>query len=85
MREQLRAYVQHLFDRAADTPRNRELLEEILQNTLDRYDDLVAQGTSEADAYQQAVSQIGEVEKLWEPGLPGRPKAEKRIATKVNA
>ena len=78
MREQLRAYVQHLFDRAADTPRNRELLEEILQNTLDRYDDLVAQGTSEADAYQQAVSQIGEVEKLWEPGLPGRPKAEKQ-------
>ena len=76
MREQLRAYVQHLFDRAADTPHNRELLEEILQNTLDRYDDLVAQGTSEADAYQQAVSQIGEVEKLWEPGQPGRPKAK---------
>lgn len=77
MREQLRAYVQHRFDRAADTPRNRELLEEILQNTLDRYDDLVAQGIAEADAYQQAVSQIGEVEKLWEPGHPGRPKAKK--------
>lgn len=79
MREQLKAYVQHLFDRAADTPRNRELLEEILQNTLDRYDDLVAQGIAEADAYQQAVSQIGEVEKLWEPGRPGRPKAKKQL------
>ena len=31
MREQLIAYVQQLFDRAADTPRNRELQEEILQ------------------------------------------------------
>ena len=79
MREQLIAYVQHRFDRAADTPHNRELLEEILQNTLDRYDDLVAQGVPEADAYQQAVSQIGEVEKLWEPGQPGRPEAKKQL------
>ena len=74
MREQLRAYVQHLFDRAADTPRNRELLEEILQNTLDRYDDLVAQGTSEADAYQQAVSQIGEVKSSGSLASPDGPR-----------
>lgn len=68
MREQLIAYVQQLFDRAADTPRNRELQEEILQNTLDRYDDLVAQGVSEGTAYAQAVDQLGDVSKLWEAG-----------------
>lgn len=68
MREQLIAYLERLFDRAADTPRNRELQEEILQNTLDRYDDLVAQGVPEGTAYGQAVDQLGDVSKLWEAG-----------------
>lgn len=67
MREQLRAYVLHLFAQAPDTQRNRELREEILQNTLDRFDDLVAQGVPEESAYTQAVGSIGDVENLIEP------------------
>ena len=38
------------------------------RNTLDRYDDLVAQGVSEGTAYAQAVDQLGDVSKLWEAG-----------------
>lgn len=41
MREQLIQYVQLLFAGAADCDDTRQ---EILQNTLDRYDDLVAAG-----------------------------------------
>lgn len=67
MREQLRAYVRRLFAQAPDTQRNRELREEILQNTLDRFDDLVAQGVPEENAYTQAVGSIGDVESLLEP------------------
>ena len=67
MREQLRAYVLRLFAQAPDTQRNRELREEILQNTLDRFDDLVAQGVPEESAYTQAVGSIGDVENLIEP------------------
>ena len=67
MREQLRAYVVRLFAQAPDTQRNRELREEILQNTLDRFDDLVAQGVPEENAYTQAVGSIGDVESLLEP------------------
>lgn len=67
MREQLRAYVRRLFAQAPDTQRNRELREEILQNTLDRFDDLVAQGVPEESAYTQAVGSIGDVENLIEP------------------
>ena len=67
MREQLRAYVLRLFAQAPDTQRNRELREEILQNTLDRFDDLVAQGVPEENAYTQAVGSIGDVESLLEP------------------
>ena len=67
MREQLRAYVLRLFAQAPDTQRNRELREEILQNTLDRFDDLVAQGVPDENAYTQAVGSIGDVESLLEP------------------
>lgn len=41
MREQLIQYVQLLFAGAADCDDTRQ---EILQNTLDRYDDLIAAG-----------------------------------------
>lgn len=73
MREKLKDYVNALFRGAPDTPRNRELREEILQNTLDRFDDLVAQGCSEDSAYAQAVASIGDVSQLWEAG-PAKPK-----------
>lgn len=75
MREKLKAYVNSLFRNAPDTPRNRELREEILQNTLDRFDDLVAGGYSEESAYAQAVASIGDVSQLWEAAPP---KAKKR-------
>lgn len=73
MREKLKDYVNSLFRGAPDTQRNRELREEILQNTLDRFDDLVAQGCTEEEAYSQAVASIGDVRQLWEAG-PERPR-----------
>ena len=41
MRDQLIQYVDLLFAGAADC---EDIKQEILQNTLDRYDDLIAQG-----------------------------------------
>ncbi len=72
MREKLIAYVNNLFRGAPETERNRELREEILQNTLDRFDDAVAQGSSEEAAYTQAVSSIGDVSRLIEREKPKR-------------
>ena len=43
MRDQLKQYVNLLFAGAADC---EDIKQEILQNTLDRFDDLVAQGKS---------------------------------------
>ena len=68
MRERLMAHVRQRFAKAPDTQRNRELLDEILQNTLDRFDDLIAQGVQEESAFAQAVDSIGDVESLWEAG-----------------
>ena len=58
MREQLVKYVELLF---AGTPDSEEIQQEILQNTLDRYDDLISQGKTPEAAYRLAIAGIGDV------------------------
>lgn len=58
MREQLKQYVELLF---AGTTNCEDIKQEILQNTLDRFDDLVAQGKSPEAAYRLAISGIGDL------------------------
>ena len=70
MREKLEAYVGQLFADAALTIRNAEVKQEILQHTLDRYDDLIAAGKSEQEAYDEAVGGIGDVSGLYEHKKP---------------
>ena len=61
MREQLIQYVELLF---AGAPNSTEIKQEILQNTLDRFDDLIAQGKSPEAAYRLAISGIGDVNEI---------------------
>lgn len=64
MREKLITYVDFLFAGAPQTPDMAETKAEILQNTLDKFDDLVAQGKSPEAAYSLAVAGIGDVSEL---------------------
>ena len=61
MKDQLIHYVDLLFAGAKDAG---DIKQEILQNTLDRYDDLVSQGKSPEAAYSLAISGIGDVSEL---------------------
>lgn len=61
MREQLIKYVELLF---AGAPGARDIQQEILQNTLDRYDDLIAQGKSPEAAYSLSISGIGDLSEI---------------------
>lgn len=61
MREQLVNYVELLF---AGAPDSNEIKQEILQNTLDRFDDLVSQGKSPEAAYRLAISGIGDINEI---------------------
>ena len=61
MRDQLIRYVDLLF---AGAPDAYEIQQEILQNTLDRYDDLVAQGKTPQAAYSLAISGIGDITEI---------------------
>ena len=80
MREKLKAYIQNQFRNAPKTAKNQELEEEILQNSLDRFDDLIAQGLSDESAYTQAVTSIGDLSHLMDRSSyrPPEPPAKKK-------
>ena len=61
MKEQLIQYVNLLF---AGVPDCEDMKQEILQNTLDRYDDLISQGKVPEAAYRLAISGIGDINEI---------------------
>ena len=61
MREQLIQYVSLMF---AGTRDCEDIKDEILQNTLDRYDDLVAEGKAPEAAYRLAITGIGDINEI---------------------
>ena len=53
---------QHFNEIFADAPKTRmalDLKQEMMQSAIDKYNDMVADGYSEEDAYQNVVSSIG--------------------------
>ena len=91
MREQLIQYVNLLF---AGAPDSDDIKQEILQNTLDRFDDLISQGKSQEAAYRLAISGIGDINEilgstapkasipLYEPIQEIKPETEEDIKRK---
>ena len=67
MREQLIQYVELLFAGARDCD---DIKQEILQNTLDRYDDLVASGKVPEAAYRLAIAGIGDNNEILGTTVP---------------
>lgn len=61
MRDKLEQYVNLLFAGARDC---EDIRQEILQNTLDRYDDLIAEGKVPEAAYRLAITGIGDVNEI---------------------
>ena len=72
MREQLIRYVELLFAGAENAG---DIQQEILQNTLDRYDDLIAQGKTPEAAYRLANSGIGDINEILGNADRAAPKA----------
>lgn len=64
MREQLISYVELLF---AGSSGCEDMKQEILQNTLERYDDLISQGKAPQAAYRLAIAGIGDISELLSP------------------
>ena len=66
MNKRLYEHIDKLFEGAPDTKQTNEIKEEILQNTLDRYNDLISEGKTEEEAYRIAVAGIGDITHLIE-------------------
>jgi len=64
MIDKLRLYVEKLFEGAPKTRKAYELKEELLANLIDKYNDLIASGQNESEAYTVAIASIGDVDEL---------------------
>lgn len=65
MRQKLINYIEFLFK---DAPEQADLKNEIMLNSLDKFDDMVSGGMSEDDAFNSAVSGIGDISTLLGEG-----------------
>ena len=61
MRTQLIQYLDLLFAGSKDS---EDIHQEILQNTLDRYDDLILEGKTPEAAYRLAILGIGDISEI---------------------
>lgn len=66
MKEKIRRHIDGLFSEAPKTRRAMELKEEMTQNTIEKYEDLLIEGYREEDAFQNVISSIGDVNELFE-------------------
>lgn len=66
MNQRMRNHIEKLFEEAPKTRRAFELREELLVNSEERYQDLLATGVSEDDAFKHVISSIGNVNELFQ-------------------
>ncbi|MCL2811279.1 MAG: permease prefix domain 1-containing protein [Clostridia bacterium] len=86
MSTKLRTYVDTLFEEAPTAPHVYDLKEELLANLEEKFEDLLAAGYSEEDAYASVISGLGDAESLIasmsvEPELREIPYEEARRHT----
>jgi hypothetical protein len=65
MNEKIRNHIDTLFDKAPKTRKAFELKEELLANSEERYQDLVANGVAPEDAIKNVINSIGNVTELF--------------------
>ena len=65
MIETIREHIDNLFAEAPKTRKAVDLKEEITQNTIEKYQDLLAEGYSQEDACQIVLDSIGDVTELF--------------------
>lgn len=77
---ELKKYVEKLFEGRGDTPEVRELKEEILSNMLAKKNDLVSGGMNEAQALKETMESVKSVDYLFDDvQKPEKKKNNKRI------
>lgn len=65
MKEKIKQHFNQIFTEAPKTRKALDLKQEMMQNAMDKYDDMVADGYSEEDAYKNVIESIGDVSELF--------------------
>lgn len=89
MNEKIRKHIDTLFADAPKTRKALDLKEELTQNTIEKYEDLVSEGYAPEDAFQSVIGSIGDVTELF-PDLEERnmlqlPEQERKKKAKLTA
>lgn len=79
MEEKLRAYMDSVFRDVSPSRQSIELKEEILQNLVDKYHDMIGEGKTPEAAYNIAVASVGDIDELL-AGMQKRETAESPIS-----
>lgn len=66
MNEKIRKHIEMLFAEAPKTRKALDMKEEMTQNTIEKYEDLLNEGYAPEDAYQTVINSIGDVTELFE-------------------
>lgn len=66
MNEKIRKHIEMLFATAPKTRKALDMKEEMTQNTIEKYEDLLKEGYAPEDAYQTVINSIGDVTELFE-------------------
>lgn len=64
MNEEIRKYVNELFEEAPNTKRANDLKDEIISNANEKYQDFIREGKTKEDAMEKVKEEIGSVEEL---------------------
>lgn len=90
MNEKIKKHLDELFADAPKTRKAMELKEEMMQNSMEKYQDLLSEGYSEEDAYKNVIGSIGDVTELFEDleeknllNLSEKDRRKKAILTSV--
>lgn len=90
MKEKIRQHFNKIFADAPKTRKALDLKQEMMQNAMDKYDDMVAEGYSEEDAYHNVIDSIGDVTELFSEveaknllTLPEKDRKKKAMMTAV--
>ena len=90
MKERIKQHFNKIFADAPKTRKALDLKQEMMQNALDKYDDMIMDGYSEEDAYQNVITSIGDVRELFSEmeeknllTLPEKDRKKKAMLTSV--
>ena len=92
MKEKIVQHFNRLFEEGPKTKKALELKQEMTQNALEKYEDMLQEGYSQEDAYQNVLQSIGDVTELFEEveeknllSLPEKDRKKKAMLTAVAA